>query len=240
MILASHQPYFFPYIGYFSLISAADTFIFFDISQFMRKSWMIRNRILKPGNGWQYINVATQYLETRGMLAECKLGQGMEWKDRIIAQLEHYKKKTKYYTEIISFISELLYDNETYLSEFNIKSTIAIKNKLNIDTVVLKYSDIQTTIEQAERGNLWGIKFCQALGADTYINAPDGESFYLESDFKNANIKLGFIQHKLTNYYQNNENFISGLSIIDVLMFNGFEKTSKLAKDYSIKWVNNI
>ncbi|MBK6282548.1 MAG: WbqC family protein [Draconibacterium sp.] len=74
MIIASHQPYFFPYLGYFSLISAVDKFIFFDTSQFNRKSWMTRNRILKPTmNDFQFINIGTQHTTFQAMLPECKL-----------------------------------------------------------------------------------------------------------------------------------------------------------------------
>jgi len=239
MKVASHQPYFFPYIGYFSLISAVDTFIFFDISQFNRKSWMTRNRILKPDCTWQYFNAGTQYLHVNGMLTECKLIEDLAWKEKIVAQLEHYKKKAKFYSETITFIYELLYGTETFLADFNVKSTIAIANKLNIDTAIYRYSEIKSQVEKAEKGNLWGLNICKALGANTYINAPGGVMLYSVNDYKEAGIKLGFIQHKLTRYSQNNQNFIPGLSIIDVLMFNGFEKTSNLVKDYWFDWTFN-
>ena len=57
--LASMQPYFFPYLGYFSLIKNTDKFIIFDPVQFIRHGWIERNRVLKPEpeNDWQYIRV---------------------------------------------------------------------------------------------------------------------------------------------------------------------------------------
>ena len=48
MILAAMQPYFFPYIGYFQLMKHVDKFIIFDNAQYMRHSWVNRNRILSP------------------------------------------------------------------------------------------------------------------------------------------------------------------------------------------------
>lgn len=239
MKIASHQPYFFPYIGYFSLISAVDTFIFFDISQFTRKSWMTRNRILKPDYNWQYFNAGTQYLHVDGNLIECRLKDDLAWKEKIIAQLEHYKKKARFYSETITFISELLFGPETFLADFNVKSTIAIAGKLNINTAVYRYSEIISKVEKAERGNLWGLNFCKALGADSYINAPGGVELYSANEYNEAGVKLGFIKHRLTPYSQNNQNFIPGLSIIDVLMFNGFEKTSTMINDYWIDWTFN-
>lgn len=239
MKIASHQPYFFPYIGYFSLIAAVDTFIFFDVSQLNRQGWMTRNRILRPDDDWQYIHARTKYLPVNGMLSDCLLKEGTEWKDKILAQLAHYKKKAPFYKETIELIADLLYQPETHLADFNIKSTVAIARKLNIETTIYRYNDIITKVEKAERGNLWGLSFCKAFGGDTYINAPGGVALYTLDDYINAGIKLGFIQHRLLPYPQNNENFIPGLSIIDVLMYNGFEVTSNLINDFTIAYSLN-
>ena len=57
MKIAIMQPYFFPYIGYWKLIHAVDRFVTFDDAQYIRHGWVNRNRILKPGGGWQYIVV---------------------------------------------------------------------------------------------------------------------------------------------------------------------------------------
>ena len=52
------QPYFFPYIGYFSLIKATNKWIVFDTPQYANRSWMNRNRVIHPsGEGWIYLTV---------------------------------------------------------------------------------------------------------------------------------------------------------------------------------------
>ena len=240
MILASHQPYFFPYIGYFSLLSAVDKFVFFDITQFTSRSWMTRNRILKPNlNEFQYIIVEIQRPPFPAMLPECMLTPDQKWKIKLIAQLEHYKKKATYYDETILFVRQLLNNNEDSLVDFNISSTKAIARLLEIDTSFFQYSKIEHNVEKALNGGYWGLNFCKALGADTYINAPGGEALYPKEVYKEKGIKLGFIQHKLYPYSQGNNNFFPALSIIDVLMFNGIKRTSEMVHDYTIKWVNN-
>ena len=40
------QPYFFPYIGYFQLINAADKFVIYDDVNYIKQGWINRNRIL--------------------------------------------------------------------------------------------------------------------------------------------------------------------------------------------------
>ena len=52
MKLGIMQPYFFPYLGYVSLIKHCDRFVLLDTVQFMRHGWIERNRVLKPAEGW--------------------------------------------------------------------------------------------------------------------------------------------------------------------------------------------
>lgn len=239
MIIASHQPYFFPYIGYFSLISAVDKFVYFDTSQYVHRSWMRRNRILKyNSNEILNIYVGIQKPPFKSKLSECKLASDESWKKKLIAHLHHYKRKAPFYDETMEILIPLILKKEEKLVEFNMNSTTNIARMLKIKTPIYKFSDFEDKVEKSRRG-YWGINFCKALGADTYINAPGGEAFYPKLAYKEAGIKLGFIQHKLNNYPQYNNRFIAGLSIIDVLMFNGFEKTSEMLKDYYIKWVGN-
>ena len=41
-----NQPYFFPYLGYFSIIKNTDKWIILDVVQYIKKGWINRNRTL--------------------------------------------------------------------------------------------------------------------------------------------------------------------------------------------------
>ena len=43
------QPYFFPYLGYFQLLAHVDVFVVHDDTQYVKQSWINRNRILEHG-----------------------------------------------------------------------------------------------------------------------------------------------------------------------------------------------
>ncbi|WP_321369249.1 WbqC family protein [uncultured Draconibacterium sp.] len=239
MKLALHQPYFFPYIGYFSLMHAADVFMFFDNVQYVRKSWMSRNRILKPNREqFQYINIGLKKPVYKSKLPDCELISNSEWKNKILVQLEHYKKRAPYYRETIELLDVIFEEEERSLLQFNIRSIKTIASLLKIDTAIELFSNIEGEVEIAIEPGLWGLNTCLAFGADSYINAPGGEIFYPKKNFIEAGVKLGFIQHQLTPYNQHNSGFIGGLSIIDVLMFCGIENSAKLVRDYSVKWIN--
>lgn len=240
MILASHQPYFFPYVGYYSLIFAADLFVFADDRQYTRKGWMARNRILKPGrNEDQYIRVGLIKPHYQANLMDCKLHPDESWKIKIFDQVAHYKKNATHY-QATKKLLELIFEKKySRLVDFNIESTKVLMETFEIKTKTLLFSNFSEQIEKTSEPGLWGLNTCVALNASAYINAPDGESFIPAEEYKNANIRLGFVQPHINPYHQKNNSFIDRLSVIDVLMFNGIEKTAELIKnDFHIKWKN--
>ena len=87
------QPYFFPYLGYYSLIAHTDQFILFDGVQFMRHGWIERNRILKPNEGWQYVAAPLEKFPFGTKIRHVKVRQAEDWKGKLLRQLEHYKKQ---------------------------------------------------------------------------------------------------------------------------------------------------
>ena len=64
------------------------------------------------------------------------------------------------------------------------------------------------------------IALCEAVGANTYVNAIGGTELYSEETFQDKGIELKFIQSKPFEYQQYSEAFVPWLSIIDVMMFN--------------------
>ena len=81
------QPYFFPYLGYISLIKHTDEFMLFDPVQFIRHGWIERNRILKPGEGWQYIQVPLQKHSLTTDIKDIKIDNTQNWRVKLLSQL---------------------------------------------------------------------------------------------------------------------------------------------------------
>ena len=54
MTLAIMQPYLFPYIGYWQLINAVDTFVIYDDVNYINKGYINRNSILVDGKAQQF------------------------------------------------------------------------------------------------------------------------------------------------------------------------------------------
>ena len=83
MKIAIMQPYFLPYLGYFSLIKHTEEFILFDPVQFIKHGWIERNRILIPDSGVQYFAVPLEKHELTTLLQDIKIKNSDNWQEKI-------------------------------------------------------------------------------------------------------------------------------------------------------------
>lgn len=235
MKIAIMQPYFFPYIGYWQLIHAADRFVLFDDAQFMRHGWVNRNRILKPGGGWQYILVP---LKKHGMAESIRNVQAhpdKKWKELIIGQLAHYKKKARYFDETNELVREILFsNNEQGIAAINYATIIKLCAYLDIKKEIIVSSEQKFDYSGVSDAGEWALRIAEQMGADEYINPAAGEELFNREKFSSSNIKLSFLKPREIVYSQRGV-FEPSLSIIDVLMFNGIDGTKGFLQDYTIE-----
>lgn len=237
MKVAIMQPYFFPYLGYFQLIKHTDLFILFDDVQYIRHGWVNRNRILKPDKDWQYIIAPLQKHQQSTLIKDVKLLHTDEWKNKILRQIEHYKKKSPFYKETKCLIEECFntnYDNS--LTKFNaltlqkVCKYIGVPLNLKISsTENYDYSNINDAGE-------WALTICQQIGATAYLNPLGGKDLFNAQKYKQYNIDLYFLNTGDISYSQRRYGVIEpSLSIIDVLMFNSKDQICELLNQCEIQ-----
>ncbi len=231
------QPYFFPYVGYFSLIKHTDKFILFDTVQFIRHGWIERNRILKQNEGWLYIKVPLLKGEGRFTIIKDVLINNKEnWKNKITSQIIVYKKTAPYYYQVKQLI-EMIFNHEfkniVELDKFILESILLY---LGIQKKIEVFSEMSMTIDDADAPDEWALNICKSLGTvKEYWNPSGGISFFDKSKYTDSKIDLKFQKMKLVEYNQKRPIFEPGLSIIDVLMFNSVEKVNILLDNFELK-----
>lgn len=234
--IAIMQPYFMPYVGYFSLIKHTDSFILFDTAQFIRHGWIERNRILKQGNGWLYIKVPIIRDSRDTAIKNIMIDNDQNWKDKILAQLQPYKKIAPYYSETISVVNQIFCNHYKSITDLNIIVLERICDYLGINHNITVFSEMNLDILPVNEPDEWALNICQALnGVDEYWNPPGGQSFFDRSKYENHGIKLVFQDPILSEYNQKRDTFETGLSIIDVMMFNSVEEINKMLDNYETK-----
>ena len=76
------------------------------------------------------------------------------------------------------------------------------------------------------------LDICKKENASQYINALGGQELYDVESFHEKNIKLSFIKNLPQEYKQFKNEFVPGLSIIDVLMFNSPTEVKLMLDNY--------
>lgn len=232
MKLGVMQPYFCPYLGYYSLIKHCDRFVLFDTVQFIKNGWINRNRVLKPGEGWQYVTVPVRRESMHAKIHEVQISEDRDWKGLILRQLEHYKKKAPFYREVVSLLDEALDARERSIARVNLRFLKASCDYLGLEKDMGLLSEMEIKIDDPKRRGEFVLQLSRALGASEYANMYGGVELFDLEEYRAAEIPISFIKNNLKPYDQRREAFEPGLSIIDVLMFNDPAATNALIDDY--------
>lgn len=219
MKLAIMQPYFFPYIGYFQLIAAADLFVVYDNIKYTKKGWINRNRMLQNGKDAMFslpLKSDSDFLDVR----ERELAADFN-REKLLGQFSGAYRRAPYFEQTFPLVEQIVRHEDTNLFRYLHHSIVKTCEHLEIGTGIKISSDI--AIDHGLRNQDKVLALCAATGASTYVNAIGGMELYSRETFRDKGIDLKFIRTKPFEYVQLGNAFIPWLSIIDVMMFNPLE-----------------
>ena len=214
MRIAIMQPYFFPYLGYWQLINAVDTFVIYDDVNFIKQGYINRNNILQK----QRAHLFTLQLigaSPNKKINDIKIGGNS---NKLLRTIKQNYSKAPFYKDVFPVLEEILNNEEKELSKFLGFSLVKIAKYLNIDTKFLYSSDIKNDKTFKAQDRL--IEISMILNATSYLNLIGGIELYDKEVFFQNNINLSFLKSSKISYKQFNNEFVPNLSIIDILMFN--------------------
>jgi hypothetical protein len=215
------QPYFFPYLGHFSLIAAVDEWIVFDVTQYTPKSWMNRNRVLHPVSGWQYVTVPLSNSSISIKTCEARVLDVAGAKTSILGKLSHYKKKAPYHQAVTAIVEEA-FDaaGDDSLVHLNVRGLAAVCRYLGIPFSHRICSDLNLQFPEVMGPGDWALEICSMLGARSYLNPASGREIFDPREFARRGVALKFAQPTAFDYATGPYGFEPNLSILDVLMWN--------------------
>ena len=87
----------------------------------------------------------------------------------------------------------------------------------------------------ASAADEWGLNVCLSFsGVNEYWNAPGGKAFFDSDKYNRYGIEIRFVKTNLRSYKQKIAgNFISSLSILDVMMFNSPNEINEMLDDFT-------
>jgi hypothetical protein len=218
------QPTFLPWAGYFNLISRADIFVFLDNVQLEKQSWQTRNRLLLNGKS-TWISLPIKHINLDQTIMETEPMQEQRWFRKTFESFHHSYKAHDHYSEALEILRLLEKCSNMKLSILNETIIVYVAEKLGIKTKFYRNSDLDSGNDRSERLT----SLCAHFNAKEYLS-PVGSREYLHKDgfIEKTTSKLRLQEFTPAIYNQKGTSeFISHLSIVDVVANLGWETTRK-------------
>jgi hypothetical protein len=235
MKLAVMQPYFLPYLGYFQLLQAADTFVFFDDVNYIKKGWINKNQVLANNQAYKF-TVPLLKASQNKLINEVYISDYKVWREDFMKLIELNYKKAPYFSSTCAWLKELLYKKDFELiSDLASESIIAASKLLDIHVELCYSSQLDYRKSTTSNGQEKILSICRLLGGTEYINPYNGAELYNNDDFVKSGVILHFLKMNEIRYEQLKKGeFIPYLSILDVLMFNEIDAIKQFLNNYSL------
>lgn len=232
------QPYLFPYLGYFQLISAANVFVLSDDLQYINKGWINRNRILINGAP-ALINFPLKKGKELSRINERVLSDDFSAQmERLFRTFKTVYAKAPCYRTVMPFIEEVIRFPGTNLATYTENAVRKICRHLDITTPIVISSDLDIGEVTDKSDRI--VKTVKKLVGDLYINPIGGLELYDFVYFRKHGVELKFHRMDDIAYRQFGNEFVPHLSIIDVLMFNEVPEVQRMLSCYSLLGASDV
>ena len=225
------QPYFFPYLGYWQTLNAVDRYVIYDDVNYIKNGWINRNNILLNGSAHMQtipLDGASPFLP----INQIKMTPRLNEKEKLLKTIESAYKKAPYFNSVFPMVREVIMEDSCLIINALVKQFNLVCKYLDIKTELIVSSSLDKNNELKAQDKV--IHICKLLGGTQYINAIGGQELYSFDDFKKNGLELSFLNTEFTPYKQFKNEFVPGLSMIDILMFNSPQQIKAMLNAYTL------
>ena len=227
------QPYFLPYLGYFHLLAAVDTFVIYDDIEYTKKGWINRNRLFF-GEKVEYIKLPL--VKDSDYLTIDQRAISPDWSKEKLKhkrKLEQFYGRRKNFTLGMELFEEIGSYEDLNLFKFIHHSVLKVSQQINISTEIVKSSSVGNFSSLKGKEKVKAI--CKSLGADSYVNVISGIDLYDKDDFMAVGLDLKFVKSSLAPYDQLTNGFVPGLSVLDMIFsINDTDEMQQQLQNYEL------
>jgi len=235
MKLGIMQPYFVPYLGYWQLMNAVDQYVIYDDVNYIKGGWINRNRILSNGKP-VYFNLPVIGASPNKHINEIQVNINEKGMEKCLKTIQGCYSKAPQFDNIYPIMESIMLYKEENLAKFIKHSFEIICEYLDISTQLILSSELNKNVDLKAQDKV--IHICEILQADEYYNAIGGQKLYSFDEFRNHGVELSFLKTNMKEYKQFKNEFVSGLSIIDLLMFNSKHECKTMLNDFELFGAN--
>lgn len=222
-IVSGHQPVYLPWLGLFHKASLADVFVFMDDVQYLRQDWNNRNKI-KGSQGAFWLTVPVRLKQSASeMLRDIRVdsdgfGAKRHWQSEHFRALETCYRKAPYWDQYAPFLESFYHDKPwDWLWEINLTQLQFFFEELAITPELL----IATEVGFKGAKSDLVLDHCRKTGAGLCVTGTFGRDYIDVQSFIDEGLSLHFQEYQHPDYSQRYGDFVSHLSVIDLLMNHG-------------------
>ncbi|HEX5128693.1 MAG TPA: WbqC family protein [Usitatibacter sp.] len=203
MLVAIHQPLYFPWLGYLDRMAKADLFVVLDHVQFERRNYQNRASILLEGQP-RWLTVPVVQVSQKERIIEKQVDNSAEgsrqWGPNHFKTLKYAYRKAPHFERYARRLQDLLEARWESLLELDLATMEFMRDAFEIRTPMRLSSHMQ--VEGARSELLLNI--CKSVGPDsTFLGGMGGSRHYLDKDaFAAAGIGVQWQDFKHPIYAQ--------------------------------------
>lgn len=213
------QPNYIPWRGYFDIIHAVDTFIFFDDVQYTVRDWRSRNRVRRPDGTSQWVTVPT--LGGRDQrICDVRIDHGQPWARKHAETLRACYARAPFFDAYFPPVVEVLGRRLDLLVDLDIELTVLVSGWLGITTEFMRSS----TMGADGTKDVRLLDLLGKVGAGHYLSGPAAQEYIRPELFAAAGVGLEYQDYRgYPEYTQGLRGFDPAVTILDLLFAVGPE-----------------
>ena len=226
MIVSIHQPNFFPWMGYFDKINRSDKFIFLTSSLRSKSDkYLTRTKIINNNSKPQYLSAPLGIKQIP--INQLIMPADHQWKTKLLNIIKESYRDSNHFDEAYNDIKEHLLCEYEYFSDYSINIIKFYIFRLNINTKLYIDTDFGQDFGVSNQRN---IALCKKVGGDIYLSGSGAKAYNDNKLYRDNSLDLIYQDYIAPTYLQISDEFIPGLSIMDVIFNCGYTATEKLLK----------
>ena len=229
MIVTIHQPCYFPWLGLLHKIHSSQVFMVMDEVQLSDSAFQNRTQLLANTGKERFLTIPIEKKGYKSKSMSELMIANPQWANYHWNFISNNYKSHAYFTEIgheielvlgrkaQSLVDVLIYSMEISIACFDINIKVIRQSELDYD--------------RSKRKSDLVIELLKSVNASCYISGTGAKAYQSDVDFQKAGIELRYQEFKHPIYSQKNTNeFIPGMSAIDLLMNLGAHESAKLLR----------
>jgi WbqC-like protein family len=215
MLVAIHQPEYFPWLGYFDKMIRADAFVLLDEAQFSKGDYQNRNHIKGP-TGIQWLTIPI--IQRRAQNINEVVVAHQHWQAKHWRSLISCYSRAKYFETFSPLFEDFYRQAGVRLIDYTLRALRLTVPLLGIEKNWMLASELRVGGSKSDLV----LNICREIGASAYYSGRTGSTYLDREKFRRAGIEIkvqSFVHPLYEQLFMAGLGFIPNLSVLD-LLFN--------------------